>query len=150
WLRGDMGVVLNRERHRQFSSALTRFALKRAGGIVEECNGSLIYAGGDDVLTLLPTRQALRCAAALSKEFRNNWPKDMKPEKATVSAGLVVVHHKEDLRFALDQARAAEKIAKKAGRNALCVRICRRTGEHTTAVLPWHLVANLDTLVAQL
>jgi CRISPR-associated protein Cmr2 len=69
--------------------------------------------------------------------------------EATVSAGLAVVHYKEDLRFALDQAREAEKRSKAAHRNALTLAVCRRSGEHSSATLPWALAAPLDGLVDQ-
>src|SRR5262249_23515978 len=61
-------------------------------------------------------------------------------EPATVSAGLAVVHYKEDLRFALDTARRAEKAAKGAGRDLLQITVCRRSGEHSLALCPWDFV----------
>ncbi|RYD25697.1 MAG: type III-B CRISPR-associated protein Cas10/Cmr2, partial [Verrucomicrobiaceae bacterium] len=51
--------------HLQFSQALSNFALLCAGRIVEAHDGRLIYAGGDDVLAMLPADSALRCAQAL-------------------------------------------------------------------------------------
>ena len=53
----------------------------------------------------------------------------------------------EDLRFALDAARQAEKAAKDAGRNALTVKVCRRSGEHSSATLSWKQTAMLNHLV---
>ena len=61
--------------------------------------------------------------------------------KASLSAGLSVVHYKEDLRFALDSARNAEKAAKQAGRDAVQIMVCRRSGEHDSAFLDWDSVA---------
>src|SRR5690606_28884324 len=40
--------------HLQFSEALSNFALKCTRRIVEKHKGRLIYAGGDDVLAILP------------------------------------------------------------------------------------------------
>src|SRR6266542_1118013 len=113
------------DRYRNISRALTGFAVNEVERIVEKDHGELIYSGGDDTLALLPTQTALACAALL----RRGYGKAMRGK--TVSAGLVVVHIKEDLRFALEQARAAEKHAKGDGRNALTVGVCRRSGEHT-------------------
>lgn len=136
------------ENHRRISSTLANFALRLAPEIVTSHQGELIYAGGDDVLALLSTPKALACAADLARKFAANWKNaGIKPEEATVSAGIAVVHFKEDLRFALDMARHAEKQAKSKGRNALALTICRRSGEHTTAVCPWSCVPELEKLI---
>src|SRR5262249_22321020 len=42
-----------------------------------------------------------------------------------------------------------EKAAKNAGRDALTLTVCRRSGEHTAATLPWSLAGQLDSLVQQ-
>ncbi len=131
--------------HAAISEALANFALDFVPEIVERHKGRLIYAGGDDVLALLPTQTALACAHELRETFRMEWkaPSDDTPERllmgcrATTSAGLAIVHYKEDLRFALRQARDAEKAAKNAGRDALAITVCRRSGEHATALCPW-------------
>lgn len=138
--------------HAAISEALANFALDFVPEIVERHKGRLIYAGGDDVLALLPTQTALACAQALQETFRLEWkaPADGGPERllmgsrATVSAGLAIVHHKADLRFALQQARVAEKAAKNAGRDALQIAVCRRSGEHQTALCPWDFVKEVE------
>lgn len=55
--------------HLQFSEALSNFALLCARPIVEAFLGRLIYAGGDDVVALLPADTALACAEALRMAF---------------------------------------------------------------------------------
>ncbi|MDO8945354.1 MAG: type III-B CRISPR-associated protein Cas10/Cmr2, partial [Desulfobacterales bacterium] len=55
--------------HLQFSEALGNFALLCAGPIVEAFDGRLIYAGGDDVVALMPADTALACAEALRSAF---------------------------------------------------------------------------------
>lgn len=55
--------------HLQFSEALSNFALLCARPIVEAFQGRLIYAGGDDVVALLPADKALACAQALRLAF---------------------------------------------------------------------------------
>ena len=55
--------------HFQFSEALSNFALLCARPIVEAFDGRLIYAGGDDVVALLPADTALVCAEALRAAF---------------------------------------------------------------------------------
>jgi CRISPR-associated protein Cmr2 len=61
---------LNPSFHLQFSEALANFGLYAARRVVEAFDGRLIYAGGDDVLALLPAANALRCAEALRAAFR--------------------------------------------------------------------------------
>lgn len=56
--------------HLQFSEALGNFSLHAAQRIVESFNGRLIYAGGDDVLAMLPASEVLACARALRAAFR--------------------------------------------------------------------------------
>jgi len=55
--------------HLQFSEALSNFALLCARPIVEAFDGRLIYAGGDDVVALLPADTALACGEALRLAF---------------------------------------------------------------------------------
>jgi len=56
--------------HLQFSESLGNFSLHAAQRVVEAFNGRLIYAGGDDVLAMLPATEALACARALRTAFR--------------------------------------------------------------------------------
>ena len=56
--------------HLQFSEALSNFALLCARPVVEAFKGRLIYAGGDDVVAMLPADTALSCARALRAAFQ--------------------------------------------------------------------------------
>jgi CRISPR-associated protein Cmr2 len=73
--RAEFKEFLNAQRplspsyHLQFSEALSNFALWCARPIVETFDGRLIYAGGDDVVALLPADTALACAQALRMAF---------------------------------------------------------------------------------
>jgi CRISPR-associated protein Cmr2 len=103
---------------------------------------------------LLPTRQVLECAKNLRDTFRQDWARDkdgterlLMGQKATISAGVAIVHYKEDLRFALQAARSAEDAAKQAGKNALQISACRRSGEHSSAWCAWEYVDTLCELV---
>lgn len=132
------------EHPRAISRALATFALNYVENIVKEHFGTLIYCGGDDVLALLPTSQAITCAKAIREAFRQVWSREVAKTgyivEATLSAGIAVVHFKEDLRFALETARQTERQAKNSGRDILAVTICRRSGEHTTTLCPWDFV----------
>ncbi|MBK1832768.1 type III-B CRISPR-associated protein Cas10/Cmr2 [Roseibacillus ishigakijimensis] len=56
--------------HQQFSEALGNFSFHCAQRIVEAFDGRLLYAGGDDVLAMLPAKDAVACARALRAAFR--------------------------------------------------------------------------------
>jgi len=55
--------------HAALSEALSNFSLYCARLVVEAFDGQLIYAGGDDLLAMLPARTALDCAQALQLAF---------------------------------------------------------------------------------
>jgi CRISPR-associated protein Cmr2 len=157
---GDrFNAAKNADAYQKISRTLGQFALDRVQGIdpiVKKHHGEQIYAGGDDAICVLPTESALACAGEINTEFHRNWdsgvesikdqfPKDL--QKATISGGLVVAHYKEDLRFVLEEARKAEKRAKDAGRDALAITVCRRSGEHTSAVVPWEFLPTVQKCV---
>jgi len=58
--------------HLQFSEALGNFSQYAVRLIVEAFDGRLLYAGGDDVLAMLPSDTALACAEALRLAFRGD------------------------------------------------------------------------------
>lgn len=60
--------------HLQFSQALSNFALYAAPRVVAAHKGRLVYAGGDDVLAMLPADTALACADDLQRVFRGQAP----------------------------------------------------------------------------
>jgi len=132
--------------------------------VVEKYEGMLVYCGGDDVLALLPADRVLECANDLRKlysgeDFELNsedgcsysakdgvlW-KDGIPiaplmgEKASMSAGIVVVNHKFPLQVALQMAKEAEKYAKETlGREAFALQVVRRSGQITRVGAKWDL-----------
>jgi CRISPR-associated protein Cmr2 len=63
--------------HAALSEALNHFSLYAAGQIVEKFSGQLFYAGGDDVLAILPAQHALDCATALKCAFQGKVPEDL-------------------------------------------------------------------------
>jgi CRISPR-associated protein Cmr2 len=116
-----------------FSRSLGDFTTK-AGETIAKHQGTCVYAGGDDVLAVLPVATALRAAADLALDFRTYVP------GATLSVGLAIVHCHEDLRSAIEEARRAEALAKTLGRNCLACTVVRRNGETSSAVASWPLV----------
>lgn len=112
------------------SQKLMTFASTDVPKLVKEAGGSLIYSGGDDTLALLPLETAIDCTTNLNHAFRTK-------TGSTLSAGLAVVHYKQDLRESLAAARAAEKYAKRSGRDRLAVAVHPRGGAGHVASLPW-------------
>src|SRR5262249_21624423 len=68
------------------------------------------------------------------------------PEPAATLRGALVVHSQDDLRLALDQVRAAQQ---DAGRDALALRVLRRSAEHMGTVLGWDQLDAVESLVSQ-
>ncbi|NOY80075.1 MAG: type III-B CRISPR-associated protein Cas10/Cmr2 [Kiritimatiellaeota bacterium] len=125
--------------HMQFSEALANFATYLAGPIVEKYKGQLIYAGGDDVLAMLPADSAIDCARALRAAFRGRadelpeeqrnyelastqngfllvdkeYPLIVPGPAAEVSVGIAIAHYQHPLQAIVREAQAAEKRAKR-------------------------------------
>lgn len=120
-------------KHQALSTQLTQFA-KHVQHIVEVHSGSLVYAGGDDVLAFMPLHTVLDCARTLAKDFEGRMSSPQKftdthGNTPTLSVGIAVVHHLEPLSDALELARRAEKLAKRVpGKNALAVIVSKRSG----------------------
>jgi len=133
--------------HSAISRALAYFSVNKVPKIVENHRGELIYAGGDDVLALLPVDTALRCAYDIQNEFNKDWDGwELLPAK-TMSVGMLIVHYKHPLYDALDKARMLEKKAKELGRNAVTMGYLARSGNYDEAVFNWDAVPKLDYLV---
>jgi len=75
--------------HLQFSEALGNFSQHAARRIVEAFDGRLIYAGGDDVLAMLPADTALECARALRLAFLGD------PQANTQALGVLADFREE-------------------------------------------------------
>lgn len=130
------------EEHQEFSRTLAEFAEKHVPEIVKEHGGetgTLVYAGGDDVLALLPLSRALRCADELRRRFN-------KLTCLTASAGIAITPANLPLDRALELARAAEEKAKeKYGRDALVITEAHGTGQIREAGGKWSV---LDLILA--
>jgi len=118
----------NADEHLDFSEKLATFA-QAAADLVKRYDGYCVYSGGDDVLAFVPVHRVLDCAEAMSTKFY-----DM--TGATLSIGVAIVHHLEDLQVSVERAREAEKAAKKM-RNALAVALHTRGGAPLTVAESW-------------
>lgn len=138
---GDrMGELLDEmqtlDAHKEISATLSRFATSIPEH-VRNYRGHCVYAGGDDVLALLPLDQAIACSKKLAEEFATimgdvkGIPKDKIP---SLSVGLGISHFMTPMGKQLDLARKAEALAKSnelpeaIRKNALAIIIQPRSG----------------------
>jgi CRISPR-associated protein Cmr2 len=143
---GQQPRAVSPDRHLAISAALNDFSQHVVRHVVEEEHlGRLIYAGGDDVLAVLPVTDLLVCSVRLRHAYSGTLPEDetkdwgdlakerkalhckngfawlgghlmrMMGKNATASAGLVVAHHQSPLGMVLRELRATEQRAKTEG-----------------------------------
>jgi len=143
---GDrMGELLSKaasaDQSRRISQRLHEFA-SSVPELVRCHRGHAIYAGGDDVLALLPLQSAIACADKLRKSFAQILASEGEcmgvPDKElpTLSVGLGIGHVMEPLSALRRRAEQAEILAKgddaDKPRNALGIQLgIRSGGEHT-------------------
>jgi CRISPR-associated protein Cmr2 len=136
---GDrMGVAINTltsaKAHRALSKCLAGFAGKARKIVEQDHGGSLVYAGGDDVVAFLPLPEALACAEALRREFVAVMGQALgEADPPTLSVGIGIGHVMESMGDLLALGREAEGLAKRgqggsASRNALAVIVDKRSG----------------------
>jgi CRISPR-associated protein Cmr2 len=129
--------------HAELSRRLGRLA-QDLHKVVGAYLGRVVYSGGDDLLALLPLQTVLPCLDALRRKIRA--PEHL-GDRVTISAGVAIAHWRDPLGPTLQQAREAERDAKDAGRNALAVRLDKRSGAQVALVLPWEVdLGKLDPL----
>jgi len=139
--------------HAAISESLGDFSIYGVDRIIRKYKGRLIYAGGDDVCAVLPVDTALNAAEEIQKYYNsffriisdqkdevisNRW--DAEPGKMSVclgegddisiSAGILICHHKESLSKMIE--RAHHLLDKKAKhdteRNACAIELRKRSG----------------------
>ncbi len=140
---GDrLGRVVRQLGSDQVGRALGRFTA-RVEGVVREHDGVTVYAGGDDVLALLPVRGALPCAAALERAYVEAFDAAGDPPAGhpapTLSAAVVFAHLRLALTGVIAEAhRLLDEVAKGAnGRDSLAVGVLRRGGLGVQWVSAW-------------
>ncbi len=97
--------------------------------IVAANHGTLIYAGGDDVIAILPLHTALACSRELATAFADT-------VRGTLSVGLGISHSREPMSDALALARRAERKAKELG-NSLALIVAKRGGADLVVAGEW-------------
>lgn len=138
-----------KDQHRELSQALDGFA-ESVNTIVKEHQGALVYAGGDDVLALVPLHTVVECASILAKSFKKALRVFNEGEDSpTLSVGIAIVHHLDSLQESLRLARATENKAKSVkDKNALAITIRKRSGGETSVAGKWdNLDVHLEKLI---
>lgn len=147
---GDRLGELLRASGSTVSKALDRFTGK-VPHIVDQHNGFLIYAGGDDVLALLPLEDALQCAAVVRQCYLDAFAAHNL--ESTISAAVEYAHVKLPLtRILGDAHQLLDEVAKEQrGRDALAVRVWKPGGRALEWAMPWAtaLTGNGQIKIAQ-
>jgi CRISPR-associated protein Cmr2 len=124
---GDsMGALIGEHGPAAVTGALTQFAT-RVPGLIAENDGVCVYAGGDDLLVLLPLDRALEVAIAARRLYAESFGNGI---PATVSAAIVFAHY----RCAFSRVLAAahellDDVAKdQTGRDSLAIRVLKPGG----------------------
>jgi CRISPR-associated protein Cmr2 len=150
--------------HASISEALGDFSIYHVARIVRKHSGRLIYAGGDDVCALLPLDTVLDAAKEIrmfyhkafcilrengeaheTQDIYRPFPKEKLSvglggkNHITISAGILICHHKEDLKAMIEEAHhLLDNMAKDlAGRDALAIELRKRSGGSRYFVRKW-------------
>ena len=160
-------------RHLAISAALNDFALHVVPEVIErEFLGRMLYAGGDDVMAMLPVADLLPAMRRLRYAYSGHDPHDASVNwkaargsrklvckdgftllrgrlmrmmgGAKASCGAVVAHHQAPLTAVMRELREAERRAKHAGgRDAFSLTVIKRSGGALHLTAKWGEPLNL-------
>ncbi len=121
------------------STALSSFN-RRVPEIARTYDGVTVYAGGDDVLAMLPVDGALQCADELSQVYTSCFAgSGSMVDRATLSAAVVFAHVRMPLSAALAEAhQLLDDVAKEGnGRSSLAIGVLKPGGRYCRWVSTW-------------
>jgi CRISPR-associated protein Cmr2 len=150
--------------HASISEALADFSLYAVPRIIKDSKGRLIYAGGDDVCAVLPVSTAIDAARRIAEAYSygfvcidengsdiqhvsDQWTPTAGKfalhlgtgKEISISAGILICHHKKPFSVAMREAHSLLDIAKTdGGRNAIAIRLAKRSGGPSTFVCKWN------------
>lgn len=122
--------------HQEMSSVLGEFA-EEISAIFDDTKGSLVYAGGDDVLAFCPIDQLIPNLKLLYEKFKEkvNSPSFKKNYKIddsfTASCGVCIAHYRTPLSVVLKWSHIMEKEQAKQvkNKNAFAIATLKHSGE---------------------
>lgn len=149
---GDrLGALLSEkgEEGRKAVSEAVRVFSSQVDNIIKSHNGLTVYAGGDDVLALLPLDKALPAATHLRDKYMEAFQGFNKPEDTTISAAIVYAHHHAPLKQVIAKAHQIldEDAKEGSGRDALAVTVWKTGGAVINWSAPWELKKQDGTIV---
>lgn len=142
---GDrLGALLQDHPPGVISKALADFS-QSVNRIIEKCDGVTVYAGGDDVLALLPVDGALSAALALRSKYNQSFTKcGIGTGQGTISGAIVYAHYSTPLTAVYREGhRLLDDVAKdKTGRDSLAVTVWKGAGRVLTWAAPWAVIGD--------
>lgn len=149
--------------HAAISESLGDFSLYGVDRIIKKHHGALIYAGGDDVCAVLPVETSFNAAQEIQEYYTSTYKfiqKDQDSEDVSesftpapgklsinlgkgdgisISAGILICHHKESLTQMIAEARhlLKDKAKKETDRNACAIELRKRSGGSRYFVRKW-------------
>lgn len=164
---GNQKRAMSPNRHLAISAALNDFALYVVPEVIErEYLGRVLYAGGDDVMAMLPVADLLPAMRRLRHAYSGHDPHDALIDwktargrrglvckdgfalrrgrlmrmmgGATASCGAVIAHHQAPLTAVMRELREAEQRAKNEGeRDAFSLTVVKRSGGALRLIARW-------------
>ncbi len=125
---GDrLGKLLQKEGEKRVSKSLAKF-VEKVPEIVPKYNGVTVYAGGDDVLAMLPITHAIECAIKLRDVYGEAFRDLASPTNentATASCAIIFAHYHNPLREVMKLAhkKLDDTAKEKNGRNSLALAV---------------------------
>jgi|GEM_PF-1038039 len=147
-LDGDnMGAKISRldmEDHKLLSRCQSTF-VGQVEDIIKNYYGASIYIGGDDVLAMLPVKNALDCAREIRDEFQKAMSdiKKLLPDDEiynfTLSGALLIAHHLLPLQYVLAELNGLEKKAKNMeGKDSIGIKFIKHSLSSDEIILKWN------------
>lgn len=139
---GDkMGAILqdHKEEKAQISEAVSTFS-KSVPAIIEEHDGRVIYAGGEDVFAILPVDTAIDAAVELKEKYAELFkPVFGSRYIATISAAIIFAHHHAPLNKVYDEVQSLldKKAKDECGRSSLAICTWNTGGPDLVWGMPW-------------
>ncbi len=156
--------------HAAISEALGDFSLHTVPAIINKYDGQLIYAGGDDVCAIMPVATVVDAAREISSYYgagfvslngsnggsgevlTSNWQLSSdrlaihpgRGDQISISAGILVAHHKKPLSGVLRRSHELLELAKnQGGRNAFALELDKRSGGGRIMLGQWSALPDI-------